>query len=85
MANTVHAETTIGPVDNGNLSVTGMIPGNGCTVLFSPKARMIKKGSSCSSNAVNKAQKAMNFHVREQNCSDSDEHPFRVEWSQRIP
>jgi hypothetical protein len=73
-ANGVHAETTINPSDNGNLSVTGMIPGNGCTVLFSPQGRMIEKGSSCSSKEINKAQKAIDSYVREQNASADDEH-----------
>jgi len=73
-ANVVHAETTISPADNGNLTVTGMIPGNGCTVLFSPQGRMIEKGSSCSSKEINKAQKAIDSYVREQNASADDEH-----------
>jgi SH3-like domain-containing protein len=75
MVNGVHAETTIKPADNGNLSVTGMIPDNGCNVLFSPQGRMIEKGNSCSSKEINKAQKAINSYVREQNLSVSDEHP----------
>jgi len=74
-ANVVHAETTISPADNGNFSVTGMIPGNGCTVLFSHRGRMIEKGSSCSSKEINKAQKAMDSYVREQNSSAGDESP----------
>lgn len=76
-ATVVHAETTIDPADNGNFSVTGMIPGNGCTVLFSHRGRMIEKGSSCSSKEINKAQKAIDSYVREQNSSAEDEHPSR--------
>jgi len=76
-ATVVHAETTISPADNGNFSVTGMIPGNGCTVLFSHRGRMIEKGNSCSSKEINKAQKAMDSYVREQNSSAEDEYPSR--------
>jgi uncharacterized protein YraI len=66
----VRAETTIDPVDNGNLSVTGMIPGNGCTVLFSSQGEIIQKGNSCSSREINKAQDAIDSYLREQNADD---------------
>jgi SH3-like domain-containing protein len=68
----VRAETTIDPVDNGNLSVTGMIPGNGCTVLFSPQGEIIQKGNSCSSREINKAQDAIDSYLREQNADDQN-------------
>ena len=36
---------------------------------------MIEKGNSCSSKEINKAQKAMDSYVREQNSSAGDESP----------
>jgi hypothetical protein len=42
IVNEVRAETTIDPMDNGNLSVTGMVPGNGCTVLFNSRGEVLQ-------------------------------------------
>jgi hypothetical protein len=73
IANGVRAEITINPADNGNFSVTGMIPGNGCTVLFNPRGAVVQQGSSCSQKEIRKAQDAMDAYLREQNASDDDE------------
>ena len=70
----VRAETRIDPMDNGNLSVTGMVSGKGCTVLFSPRGEVLQQGNSCSSGEINKAQDAVDSYLREQNASAEDEH-----------
>ncbi|MEA5534005.1 hypothetical protein [Crocosphaera sp. XPORK-15E] len=77
IANGVRAEIIINPADNGNFSVTGMIPGNGCTVLFNPRGAVIQQGSSCSQKEIRKAQDAMDSYLREQNASDGDEYNGR--------
>lgn len=71
VANSVKAQAVITTVDNGNLSVTGMIPGRGCAVLFSSEGERIQQGRSCNSTEIKKAQEAINTYLREQSTSDN--------------
>ncbi|XGV97886.1 MAG: hypothetical protein ACAF41_02925 [Leptolyngbya sp. BL-A-14] len=71
----VNAQAVIDTVDNGNLSVTGMTSGSGCTVLFSPQGELLQQGRSCSSREVNKAQAAIDSYLREQGDTPVRENP----------
>ncbi|MCG9892993.1 MAG: hypothetical protein MH252_18210 [Thermosynechococcaceae cyanobacterium MS004] len=66
VSSSVHAQAVIDRVDNGNLSVTRLSPGSGCTVLFSPQGELLQNGSSCSSRDISKAQAAIDGYLREQ-------------------
>ncbi|MFL9457720.1 MULTISPECIES: hypothetical protein [Nostocales] len=68
----VNAQAVIDTLDNGNLSVTGMRSGSGCTVLFNPQGEILQQGRSCSSTEIRKAQAAIDSYLREQGTSDSD-------------
>jgi hypothetical protein len=70
LGNSVNARTVITPVDNGNLSVTGMMPGRGCTVLFNREGKRLQQGGSCNATEIKKAQEAVNGYIREQSTSD---------------
>ena len=70
VANSVKAQAVITTVDNGNLSVTGMLPERGCAVLFSSEGERIQQGRSCNSTEIRKAQEAIDTYLREQNSSD---------------
>jgi hypothetical protein len=67
----VNAQAVINTLDNGNLSVTGMRSGSGCTVLFNPQGEILQQGRSCSSTEIRKAQAAIDTYLREQGTSDS--------------
>lgn len=66
----VKAQAVVDTLDNGNLSVTGMTSGSGCTVLFSPEGDLLQNGRSCSSSEIRKAQSALDRYLREQGTSD---------------
>ncbi|MEH2119499.1 hypothetical protein [Nostoc sp.] len=66
----VNAQAVIDTLDNGNLSVTGMRSGSGCTVLFNPQGEIIQQGQSCRSTEVRKAQTAIDSYLQEQRTSD---------------
>ncbi len=70
VASSVNAQAIIDTVDNGNLSVTGMIRGSGCTVLFSPQGELVQNGRSCSSREIGKAQTAIDTYLREQGAPE---------------
>jgi hypothetical protein len=70
IANSVNAQATIDTVDNGNFSVTGMTPGSGCTVIFSPQGELLQNGRSCSSREIGKAQTAIDTYLREQGAPE---------------
>ncbi|MEH2366240.1 hypothetical protein [Nostoc sp.] len=70
VASSVNAQAIIDTVDNGNLSVTGMIRGSGCTVLFSPQGELVQNGRSCSSREIGKAQAAIDTYLREQGAPE---------------
>ncbi|MBD2450732.1 hypothetical protein H6G76_27115 [Nostoc sp. FACHB-152] len=67
----VNAQPVIDTLDNGNLSVTGMRSGSGCTVLFNPEGEILQQGRSCSSTDIRKAQTAIDTYLREQGTSDN--------------
>lgn len=66
----VNAQAVIDTVDNGDLSVTGMRSGSGCTVLFNPQGELLQNGRSCSSREISQAQSAIDTYLREQGTSD---------------
>ncbi|MDF5709326.1 MAG: hypothetical protein PUP90_17080 [Nostoc sp. S4] len=66
----VNAQVVINTLDNGNLSVTGMKSGSGCTVLFDPQGEIVQQGESCGSTEVRKAHIAINRYLQEQGTSD---------------
>ncbi|MEH2153338.1 hypothetical protein [Nostoc sp.] len=70
VASSVNAQAIIDTVDNGNLSVTGMTRGSGCTVLFSPRGELLQNGRSCSSKEIGKAQAAIDTYLREQGAPE---------------
>ncbi|MDZ8087381.1 MAG: hypothetical protein RMY16_17745 [Nostoc sp. DedQUE12b] len=70
VASSVNAQAIIDTIDNGNLSVTGMTRGSGCTVLFSPQGELLQNGRSCSSREIGKAQTAIDTYLREQGASE---------------
>lgn len=70
VASSVNAQAIIDTVDNGNLSVTGMTRGSGCTVLFSPQGELVQNGRSCSSREIGKAQAAIDTYLREQGAPE---------------
>jgi hypothetical protein len=70
VTSSVNAQTVIDTLDNGNLSVTGMTSGSGCTVLFNPEGEILQRGRSCSSREINKAQAAIDSYLREQGTPD---------------
>ncbi|MEH1977027.1 MAG: hypothetical protein V7L02_28190 [Nostoc sp.] len=70
VASSVNAQAIIDTVDNGNLSVTGMTRGSGCTVLFSPQGELLQNGRSCSSREIGKAQTAIDTYLREQGAPE---------------
>ena len=70
VTSSVNAQAAIDVVDNGNLSVTGMTPGSGCTVLFNPQGKLLQTGRSCSSREIGKAQTAIDSYLREQGTPD---------------
>ncbi|WP_414514834.1 hypothetical protein [Nostoc sp. PCC 9305] len=70
VASSVNAQAIIDTVDNGNLSVTGMTRGSGCTVLFSPQGELVQNGRSCSSREIGKAQTAIDTYLREQGAPE---------------
>ncbi|MGJ5632411.1 hypothetical protein [Nostoc sp. CALU 1950] len=70
VASSVNAQAIIDTVDNGNLSVTGMTRGSGCTVLFSPQGELVQNGRSCSSKEIGKAQTAIDTYLREQGAPE---------------
>ncbi|MEH1987027.1 hypothetical protein [Nostoc sp.] len=70
VASSVNAQPIIDTVDNGNLSVTGMTRGSGCTVLFSPQGELVQNGRSCSSKEIGKAQAAIDTYLREQGAPE---------------
>lgn len=70
VTSSVNAQAVIDYADNGNLSVTGMTSGSGCTVLFSPQGELLQNGRSCSSREISKAQAAIDSYLREQSTSD---------------
>ncbi|MEH2091551.1 hypothetical protein [Nostoc sp.] len=70
VASSVNAQAIIDTVDNGNLSVTGMTRGSGCTVLFSPQGELLQNGRSCSSREIAKAQTAIDTYLREQGAPE---------------
>lgn len=70
VTSSVNAQAVIDTVDNGNLSVTGMTPGSGCTVLFSPQGELLQNGRSCSSREIGKAQTAIDRYLREQGAPE---------------
>ncbi|MEH1939098.1 MAG: hypothetical protein V7L01_02610 [Nostoc sp.] len=70
VASSVNAQAIIDTVDNGNLSVTGMTRGSGCTVLFSPRGELLQNGRSCSSKEIGKAQTAIDTYLREQGAPE---------------
>lgn len=67
----VKAQAEIDTLDNGNLSVTGMRSGSGCTVLFNPQGEIIQQGRSCSSTEIRKAETAIDSYLQEQRTSDN--------------
>lgn len=70
VASSVNAQAVVNRVGNGNLSVTGMTPGSGCTVLFNPQGELLQNGRSCSSREIGKAQTAIDTYLREQNAPE---------------
>ncbi|MBD2770759.1 hypothetical protein [Iningainema tapete] len=66
VTSSVSAQAVIDRLNNGNLSVTGMTPGSGCTVLFNPQGELLQNGQSCSSREIGKAQTAIDSYLREQ-------------------
>ena len=70
VTHSVNAQAVIDTLDNGNLSVTGMTSGSGCTVLFNPQGEIRQQGRSCSSTEIRKAQAAINSYLREQGTPD---------------
>lgn len=70
VASSVNAQPAIDTIDNGNFSVTGMTPGSGCTVLFSPQGKLLQNGRSCSSREIGKAQTAIDTYLREQGAPE---------------
>ncbi|AVH63240.1 hypothetical protein CDG77_18510 [Nostoc sp. 'Peltigera membranacea cyanobiont' 213] len=70
VASSVNAQAIIDTVDNGNLSVTGMTRGSGCTALFSPRGELLQNGRSCSSREIGKAQAAIDTYLREQGAPE---------------
>jgi len=67
----VNAQAAIDTLDNGNLSVTGMRSGSGCTVLFNPQGEILQQGRSCNSTEIRKAETAIDSYLREQRTSDN--------------
>ncbi|BBD70622.1 hypothetical protein NIES4072_69890 [Nostoc commune NIES-4072] len=67
----VNAQAVIDTLDNGNLSVTGMTRGSGCTVLFNPQGEILQQGRSCNSTEIRKAETAIDSYLREQRTSDN--------------
>jgi hypothetical protein len=67
----VNAQAVIDTLDNGNLSVTGMTSGRGCTVLFNPQGEILQRGRSCNSTEIRKAETAIDSYLREQRTSDN--------------
>ncbi len=67
----VNAQAVIDTLDNGNLSVTGMRSGSGCTVLFNPQGEILQRGRSCNSTEIRKAETAIDSYLREQRTSDN--------------
>ncbi|MDZ7991804.1 MAG: hypothetical protein RM022_009510 [Nostoc sp. EfeVER01] len=67
----VNAQAVIDTLDNGNLSVTGMRSGSGCTVLFNAQGEILQQGRSCSSTEIREAQEAIDTYLREQGTSDN--------------
>lgn len=72
LTSSVNAQAVIDRLDNGNLSVTGMTSGSGCTVLFNPEGEILQRGRSCSSREIDKAQAAIDTYLREQDAPDHD-------------
>ncbi|WP_334911604.1 hypothetical protein [Nostoc sp.] len=70
VSHSVNAESVIDTLDNGNLTVTGMKSGSGCTVLFNPQGEILQQGRSCSSTEIRKAQAAINSYLQEQGTPD---------------
>ncbi|MFN6486623.1 MULTISPECIES: hypothetical protein [unclassified Nostoc] len=66
----VNAQAAIDTLDNGNLSVTGMRSGSGCTVLFNPQGEIIQQGRSCNSTEIRKAETAIDTYLREQGAPE---------------
>jgi hypothetical protein len=75
VTSSVNAQAVIDTVDNGNLSVTRITAGSGCTVLFSPQGELLQKGRSCSSREINKAQDVIDSYLREQGGTSVRENP----------
>ncbi|MEH2247628.1 MAG: hypothetical protein V7K85_34380 [Nostoc sp.] len=71
VTHSVNAQAVIDTLDNGNLTVTGMKSGSGCTVLFKPQGEILQRGRSCNSTEVRKAQTAIDSYLREQDTSDN--------------
>ncbi|MCY6490471.1 hypothetical protein [Leptolyngbya sp. GGD] len=65
-ASSASAQAVIDTLDNGNLSVTGMRPRSGCTVLFNPQGKRLQNGRSCNSRDISEAQSAIDTYLREQ-------------------
>jgi hypothetical protein len=61
-----NAQAVIDTLDNGNLSVTGMRPRSGCTVLFNPQGELLQNGRSCNSRDISEAQSVIDTYLREQ-------------------
>ncbi|MBN8564570.1 MAG: hypothetical protein J0L70_28980 [Leptolyngbya sp. UWPOB_LEPTO1] len=64
-----NAQAVIDTLDNGNLSVTGMRPRSGCTVLFNPQGELLQNGRSCNSRDISEAQSVIDSYLREQGSS----------------
>jgi hypothetical protein len=71
VSHSVNAQAVIDTLDSGNLTVTSMTSGSGCTVLFNPQREILQQGRSCSSTDIRKAQTAINSYLREQDTPDS--------------
>lgn len=72
-ASFVNAQAVIDPMNNGNLSVTRLSSGSGCTVLFNPQGTLLQNGRSCSSRDISEAQTAIDSYLREQGTPNGDD------------
>ncbi|MCG9892996.1 MAG: hypothetical protein MH252_18225 [Thermosynechococcaceae cyanobacterium MS004] len=66
MVSAASAQASIDRIENGNLSVSRIIPGSGCTALLNPQAGQLQSGSACSAGERQKAQQIVNTYRREQ-------------------
>jgi hypothetical protein len=69
----VNAQAAIEPMNNGNLSVTRLSSGSGCTVLFNPQGTLLQNGRSCSARDIREARTAIDRYLREQATSDGED------------